>query len=202
LRGPRSNLCRLNHRTNRFKNNCLLKLRDSHIFPSTQIPKSDFLIRGLLYCPCEYRMGVHISKTSRRHWDGEWESGKISGYYICGCRHDELLSPDCPRSVNNSEADQNVWQQVCNVINNPSLLIEQARILVEEFKTDALLYSNDKELIEKELDNLILSRQWVITQARKGALSEAEMDQQLMDMSVKEVQLKKQLIAVQETIDA
>lgn len=179
-----------------------VELRDSHIFPSSQIPKIDFLIRGLLYCPCGYRMGIRVLKTSRDAWKGEWKFGMIRGHYACVCKHEELASPDCPRNVKNSEADRNVWQQVCNAINHPDLLMEQAGLLVEELRTDALIYGNDKELIEKELDTLILNRQWVITQARKGALSEAEMDGQLMDMSVKEVELKKQLYAIQETVDA
>ncbi len=178
-----------------------VELRDSHIFPTSQIPKIDFLIRGLLYCPCGYRMGIRVSKTSRDHWEGEWKFGMIRGHYTCVCKHEELVSPDCPRNVKNSEADRNVWQQVCNAINHPDLLLEQAGLLVEELRTDALIYGNDKELIEKELDTLIQSRQWVITQARKGVLSEADMDRQLMDMSVKEVELKKQLIAIQETVD-
>jgi site-specific DNA recombinase len=179
-----------------------VELRDRHIFPPSQIPKIDFLVRGLLYCPCGYRMGVRILKTSRDHWDGEWKFGMIRGHYTCICKHEELVSPDCPRNVKNTEADQNVWQQVCNAINHPKLLLEQASLLIKELKTDALINDNDKELIEKELDSLIMNRQWVITQARKGVLSEAEMDGQLMDMSVKEVELKKQLYAIQETVDA
>lgn len=179
-----------------------LEIRGTHVFPPTQIPKRDFLIRGLLYCPCGYRMAVRISKTSRKRWNGEWKRGEISGYYLCACRHQELVSPNCPRSVSNQKADQNVWEQVCSAINHPELLMDQARILVEELKESALSQSTDKELIEKELDNLLINRQWVITRARKGAISEAEMEQQLESMSVREVELKKQLTAMQEAVDA
>ncbi|MBI5295575.1 MAG: recombinase family protein [Chloroflexi bacterium] len=179
-----------------------VELRDSYIFPIQQVPKIDFLIRGLLYCPCGYRMGTRISKASRDQWDGEWEAGKIRGIYTCVCKHEELVSPDCPRNIKNTEADWNVWQQVCNAIYHPDLLLEQSRLLVDELKTDALENGNDKELIEKELDSLILNRQWVITQARKGVISEIEMDRQLTDMSIRAVELKKQLNAIQEAVDA
>ncbi len=177
-------------------------IKSTRVFPPTQIPKRDFLIRGLLYCPCGYRMSLHISRPSREHWDGEWKSGKIYGYYLCGCRHQELISPDCPHSVSNKKADQNVWEQVCSAINHPELLMDQARILIEELKEGGLSQSTDKELIEKELDTLLINRQWVITRARKRAISEVEMEQQLTSMSVREVELKKQLAAIQEAIDA
>jgi DNA invertase Pin-like site-specific DNA recombinase len=178
-----------------------LEIKNKRVFPPTQIPKKDFLIRGLLYCPCGYRMATQISKTSRRHWDGEWKSGEIYGYYLCVCRYPELLSPDCPRSVNNRKADQNVWEQVCSAINHPELLMDQARILVEELKDNVLAQNTDSELIEKELNTLFINRQWVITRARKGAISESEMEQQLSSMSIQEVELKKQLTAIDEAID-
>jgi len=178
-----------------------LDIKGRRIFPPTQIPKRDFLIRGLLYCPCGYRMSVHISRTSRKRWRGEWKSGEISGYYLCACRHQELISVKCPHSVSNKEADQNVWEQVCSAINHPELLMAQARILVEELKESALSQGADKELLEKELDNLLINRQWVITRARKGAISEAEMEQQLTSMFIREIELKKQLAAIQEAID-
>ncbi|MFZ5902726.1 MAG: recombinase family protein [Chloroflexota bacterium] len=178
-----------------------LDIKNKRVFPPTHIPKKDFLIRGLLYCPCSYRMATQISKTSRRHWDGEWKCGEIYGYYLCACRHPELLSPNCPRSVSNRKADQNVWEQVCSAINHPELLMDQARILVEELKDSALSQNADRELIEKELNTLFINRQWVITRARKGAISESEMEQQLSSMSIQEVELKKQLTAIDEAID-
>jgi DNA invertase Pin-like site-specific DNA recombinase len=178
-----------------------LEIKGKRVFPPTHIPKKDFMIRGLLYCPCGYRMATQISKTSRRHWDGDWKSGKIFGYYLCACRHPELLSPDCPRSVSNRKADQNVWEQVCSAINHPELLMDQARILVEELKDNVLVQNTDRELIEKELNTLFINRQWVITRARKGAILETEMEQQLSSMSIREVELKKQLTAVDEAID-
>jgi DNA invertase Pin-like site-specific DNA recombinase len=179
-----------------------LAIKEKRVFPPTQIPKRDFLIRGLLYCPCGYRMAVRVSWPSRQHWDGEWKWGKIYGSYLCVCNHEELISPDCPRSVSNRKADQNVWEQVCNAIKHPELLMAQARILVDELKDSAITQSDDRQLVEKELDTLLINRQFVITRARKGAISESEMEELLTGMSVREVELKKQLVAMQELVDA
>jgi hypothetical protein len=121
---------------------------------------------------------------------------------MCVCKHQELISPDCPHTVNNQKADQNVWEQVCSAINHPELLMDQARILVNELKESVQLQGADKDLIEKELDNILIDRQWTITRARRGVISETEMEQQLTSMSIRQVELKKQLVAIQEVIDA
>ena len=178
-----------------------LGVKEKYKFPSRDIPRWDFLLRGLLFCPCNYRMQVQITRPSRDHWDGEWRIGKIKGFYLCSCRHDELVSPECPNHVKSADADVEVWRQVCNAINNPDILVEQARLIVEELRQTALAYNTEKERIEKTLSNLIMDRQWVITQARKGITSEEEMESKLKQMSVLEVSLKSQLISMQETID-
>jgi hypothetical protein len=95
-----------------------------------------------------------------------------------------------------------VWNQVCNVINKPEILIVQARTMVDELSNSALTYSADRERIEKELDTLTINRQWVITQARKGSISEQDMDRQLSEMSLQEASLKQELASIRETIDA
>jgi hypothetical protein len=146
-------------------------------------------------------MQTLVSRPSRKKWDGEWQAGKIYGSYICGCKHDELVSPDCPRNVKNTIADKDVWIQVCNAINKPEILIEKAGEIVDELKENALVYSGEKERIEKTLGNLIIDRQWVITQARKGSISEEDMEQQINDMSLLEASLKRDLNTLQETIN-
>jgi len=178
-----------------------LEIRQSYQYPPTNIPKRDFLIRGLLFCPCDYKMQTLVSRPSRKKWDGEWQAGKIYGSYICGCKHDELVSPDCPRNIKNTLADKDVWIQVCNAINKPEILIEKAGEIVDELKENALVYSEEKERIEKTLGNLIIDRQWVITQARKGNISEEDMEQQINDMSLLEASLKRDLNTLQETIN-
>ncbi len=91
--------------------------------------------------------------------------------------------------------------QVCNAINKPEILIEKARDIVDELKENALTYNEEKERIEKTLGNLIIDRQWVITQALKRSISEDEMERKLNDMSLLEASLKRDLNSLQETIN-
>jgi DNA invertase Pin-like site-specific DNA recombinase len=178
-----------------------LKVKQKYTFPVRNIPRDDFLLRGLLFCPCNYRMQVQINRPDREKWDGQWIPGKLSGLYICSCRHDELVSPECPNHVNYRDADAEVWRQVCAAISNPDFLVEQARLIVEELKNHAMLFSSEKERLEKTLGNLFMDRQWVITQARKGVITEEAMETQLKEMSLLEVKLKGELGSLQQTID-
>ncbi len=49
------------------------------------------------------------------------------------------------------------------------------------------------EELTKQLDELTLERQWVITQARKGKLTDEDMDYQLTNLNIQELSLKKKL---------
>ncbi len=176
-----------------------LKVRQSHVRRPAGISREGFLIRSLLYCPCQYKMQSGILPSSRK---AAAEGQMVSGNYSCGCQHDELRSPDCPRFVNSRKADEDVWNQVSHVIKNPDVLIEQARAMVDELRSAVVAQNADQEQVEKELDALISNRQWVITQARKGSITEQEMDRQLNEMSLREVALKHELSSAREAIDA
>jgi hypothetical protein len=175
-----------------------LEIRQTHVRLPTGISRDGFLIRSLLYCPCQYKMQSSLSSSSRR---AAIEGRMVSGNYSCRCQYDEVRSPDCPRFVNSRRADEDVWNQVCHVIKNPDVLIEQARVMVDELRNSAVTQSADQERIEKELDALASNRQWVITQARKGSITEQEMDRQLSEMSLQEVALKHELSSAREIID-
>ena len=47
--------------------------------------------------------------------------------------------------------------------------------------------------LEKELDALIMGRQWVITQARKNKISSEDMDYQLSSLALQEMTFKREL---------
>lgn len=174
-----------------------LVVKQSKTYPVRGISREDFLIRGLLYCPCGYKMQVRIPSYSRRNYQ---PGKKLTGHYACPCRHNELLSPECPRTVKNVYADGEVWAQVCSAISQPELLVEHARMLVAEMENTTSTQSANKEKIEQELEVLLNNRQWVITQARKGGMSEDEMDARLSEMSIQETALRQALASASDAI--
>ena len=180
-----------------------LQIRRKPVKYSVQNVKHYYLIRGLLYCDCKYKWQKRGAASHYRNDKGEWVKRKmIKGIYFCPNHYEELISPECPRLISRIEADREVWKQVSNAINSPEILLKQARIIVEELKSDASICNIDRERIEKELENIAINRQWTITQTRKGGISEEDMDRQLNEYSLAEAGLKREFACMREAIDA
>ena len=130
---------------------------------------------------------------------GQWQltlTPKSSTQY-----HEEHISPDCPRHIGSKKADADVWEKVCKAIHKPEILLAQARKMVNELRANANILESEQERIQNELDNLTLERQWVITQARKGAISDSDMEYQLGAMTLQELSLKRDLASVRQAVN-
>lgn len=117
----------------------------------------------------------------------------MSSTYCCTQHHKELIHEDCPRSIGHLKADDYVWGKVKGAIDDPEILIARARDYVDDLRKKAKSANEDNDRIQRELDNLVLERKWVITQARKGSISEQDMDEQLADLSAQEITLKQEM---------
>jgi hypothetical protein len=117
----------------------------------------------------------------------------LSSTYCCTQIHKELIHEDCPRSIGHLKADEYVWGKVKDAIENPEILIAGARDYVDDLRRKAQSTTQDNERIQRELDNLLSERQWVITQARKRSISEQDMDRQLAELSAQEMALKQEM---------
>ncbi|MGB8984744.1 MAG: hypothetical protein WCC12_22955, partial [Anaerolineales bacterium] len=138
----------------------------------------------------------------RRNRHGEWIERKTrTGVYYCPQVHPEHVSSDCPRTIGSKKADDDVWEKVCRAINQPEILLAQACNVIEELRANAASLGKEQENIQKELDAIILERQWVITQARKGGISEEDMNYQLGALSLQELSLKRDLASVSQAVD-
>ena len=170
-------------------------------YPARHI-KQNYLIGGLLYCSCNRKWGARSQAARRRDKDGQWVARKTQiGRYFCRQIHEEQISPDCPRQIGSIKADKYVWEKVCQAINHPEILLTQARKMVDELQANSESLEYEKERILKELDALTLERQWVITQARKGSISESDMDYQLGALTLQEVSLKRDFASIEQSIN-
>jgi hypothetical protein len=84
---------------------------------------------------------------------------------------------------------------------DPEILLTQARKMVHELQANSEALEYEKERILNGLDALLLERQWVITQARKGSISESDMDYQLGALTLQEVSLKRDLASIEQSIN-
>ena len=163
--------------------------------------KRDYLVAGLLYCACPRKWGARTNshrptRKDRQGNAGPWADRAPRGTVYCGQRHAELINPECPRTIGAMKADQFVWEKVCAVIDNPELLLGEARRYIGELTQEAETRIADKERLHKELEAMAVERQWVITQARRGTLTEADMEYQLGILTVQEVGLRQEMAAL------
>jgi DNA invertase Pin-like site-specific DNA recombinase len=163
--------------------------------------KQNYLIGGLLYCACGRKWGARSETLRRRNRKGEWMDRPVHSRYYCRQVHEDHISPDCPRQIGTVKADNEVWEKVCKAINDPEILLDSARIIVDELRANAEITESEQERVYKELETLSLERQWVITQARRGGISEADMDLQLGTLTLQELSLRRDLESIKQAIN-
>ena len=178
-----------------------LKIRQENKTHPAHNVKRDYLIGGLLYCPCKRKWaGRTDNRTYKKKYNIKVRKGPW-GRYFCPEEHPERIHPDCPRQIGSRKADDYVWEQVCEAINQPEILIARARETIDELRANADAITEDQERIQKELEAIALERQWVITQARKGAINESDMDYQLGSLTLLESNLKRELTSRQQALN-
>ena len=170
-----------------------VKVRESNkSYPSRNV-KRDYLIGGLMYCQCPRKWGARGASYKK----GNKRRSKPTGVYFCGQRHEEVRHPDCPKTIGSKKADDYVWGKVVEVLDQPDVLISQARKHVKEWRSKVEMSLSQREKFQNELDQLLVERQWIITQARKGKITEEDMDYQIGNISMHEQYLKQELAGVE-----
>jgi hypothetical protein len=73
--------------------------------------------------------------------------------------------------------------------------------MVAELQDNAKTLNEDQDRIQKELDSITLERQWIITQARKGGITESDMDYQLSPLTLQKLSLKREYANIEQAIN-
>lgn len=163
----------------------------------------DYLLSGLLYCDCPRKWLIRANSYTRKNRRGEKEPRRsLYGTYYCSQVHKEVIHPSCPRTIGANKADEYVWAKVCDVINNPEFLIAGAQKYVDELKQKSANISAENKRIQKEMDAIANERQWVITQARKGRITDADMEYQLGALALQELNLKRDLTTCNDIVQS
>ncbi len=152
--------------------------------------KNDYLIRGLLYCDCGLRWRSRTMRSKNK-------SGvSIYGAYYCPRTRHEETSENCPFTIGAKKADIYVWEKVCEAIQQPEILLHAAHEYIDELRTKENDHQSEIDRLQGELDGLIMERQQIITWARKGRISEEDMEYQLTNLTLQELDLKKELASI------
>jgi DNA invertase Pin-like site-specific DNA recombinase len=178
-----------------------LRVRKSKKTHPIRSLKYDYLIGGKLFCACNHKWGSRTNK-SKRNRKGELIRRKTPvRVYYCSQNHKDIVSPNCPRHIGAKKAEDIVWQKICEVIDRPDYLLGQARKIVEQIRESQGSLEKDRMRIHNEIDAVLTERQWVITQARKGAFPVSDMEHQLTQLTYQEVTLRRELSTLGEAIN-
>jgi hypothetical protein len=171
-----------------------IKIRaNNKTYPAHNI-KHGYLIGGLLYCSCNHKWGARANSYTRRNRKGE-SVGHKSLYwtYYCTETHKEMIRPDCSRPIAAKKADAIVWEKVSEALNDPAVLLGNIKMHIAELRQQAETGLGDKERIQQELDSLVMERQKIFTWARKGSITDEDMEYQLTTLTLQEMNIKKEL---------
>lgn len=160
-------------------------------YPARNV-KHDYLIGGLLYCSCGRRWGSRMASYRAKGV----KRATPTGAYFCPERHVERRCADCPKTIGSKKADAFVWGKVLEVLGDPEVLIQGARRYMIALQGRAREATAERERIARRLDDLASERQWVITQARKGMITTADMGMQLGALDMEEAFTRGELVEV------
>jgi hypothetical protein len=155
----------------------------------------------LLTCSCNKKWGGRAVTYKKKNRRGAIVDRK-SFYWIYYCREflKERIQPECPRTIGAHKSDDFVWKKVCEALNDPDVLLGNVRMHIAELRQQAETVLEDKERIQQELDAIMMERQKVITWARKGSITDEDMEYQLSALTLQEMNLKREVASYGELI--
>lgn len=147
--------------------------------------KDDYLCRGMVTCLCGWTWTVRTCRGPR-------QQGK-SGYYGCARKdhQPEQVHKDCPGTIGAKKLDTFVWNFVVTICKNPEIVQNAIDAKIALLQQEMGNIEHEAEQIQRELDRLVDERQWVITTARKGRISEDDMESQLAAIDLQAMELRK-----------
>jgi len=149
--------------------------------------KEDYLCAGLVYCGCGWRLQARTNGQSRHHRN-QGKEYRLTGDYVCQrpATQPENQPDNCAWSTGSKKVDDFVWDYVKRICTQPALVRNAIARKLEAIGVEQESQEQEIERLVKELERLLQERQWVITQARRGAITEGDMDLQLRTLQVQE----------------
>lgn len=147
--------------------------------------KEDYLCRGMVTCPCGWIWTVRTSHSKR-------QTGKC-GFYGCSRKdhQPENMQSDCPGTIGAKKLDEFVWAFVVTICKNPDIVRKAIDAKIANLEAELGDIESETEQIQRELSRLADERQWVITMARKSAITDDDMEKQLAAIDLQAMELRK-----------
>ncbi|MBL8057046.1 MAG: hypothetical protein JNK29_10135, partial [Anaerolineales bacterium] len=147
--------------------------------------RAESLAAGRVFCKaCQVQMRViaHLSK------------GRRYSYYKC-LNHTSVgvNPPECAKSVRLPRLDAEIWRKVYEVLTQPGKFERLLEERIKAIQAEAQDAEVECEKLQGRLGELAIEEQWIITQARKKRISEAQMEMQLRALALERAEAEKDL---------
>lgn len=158
--------------------------------------KHSALAAGLISCAaCRTAMQVRSQRSGyKRKSDGKHS---VWVAYICSSYGNLVPTPNCVKRAQVKMIDEQIWAKLWALFSEPRRL-EQA---IEERVKQLLITEADAEQeiarLDRELSELGIERQRVITLARKGLINEDDLSRQLFELDLQAKSLQRELTDAQ-----
>jgi DNA invertase Pin-like site-specific DNA recombinase len=154
--------------------------------------KHDALAAGIIYCSaCNTAMRV----TTRTNGYTRMRDGKRKVWigYICCSYGNRVPSPCCVMTAGVKSVDEQIWRKVWALISVPGKMESAIQKRIEELQAEQANAEIDTTRIAQQLEAVMMERQWVITQARKGRITDDDMEIQLLELDIQAKTLRREL---------
>ena len=173
-------------------------MRGRQRYPVRNARELGFLLMGKLYDPHGHRMNYRINRYN--YYATKASGGKKVrqerknplAYGTCSVAYDDGPC-DFRRVVRLRAIEQAVWDKVAPFLLDPQNIKQVASELVAKWQGDRKKHRADVEKLERLLARLKEERQWVITQGRKGVLTDDDMAEQLVVVTQEERDARRKL---------
>lgn len=164
------------------------RLANHKSYPASNM-KAQALIAGLCYCKaCNARMSAG-SKLAKRA-NGE----KVRRpRYECPMPHQRAAFDGCAKSVAIPKIDGEVWQRLWELFADPVEFERRLEARIAALREQEANAGETCEKLNNRLAEIGLQRQWVITMARKGIITEDDMGTQLGALEIERLGLEREL---------
>lgn len=153
--------------------------------------KQDYLCVGLVYCVCGWKCHTVTNRGNRAKGYTEPKSGSY------GCQrysvNPESRPPDCAISTGSKKVDTYVWDFVKRICARPEILQAAIARKIDALRAEQGDLESEINSLQGKVDEVTNERQWVITQARKGSITEDDMRMQLAALQFQELAYRKEL---------
>lgn len=145
--------------------------------------KNEYLLAGKIWCTC----------GKRRAGEGAMNGKHL--YYRCTDRIKSFpLSPNCIEAgINARQADSLVWQQVCEIMSTPELMIKQVDRWLHNRKSESGNSGIDIQTVGKEINKVTEQEKRYTTAFGEGLISMEQLKEYLAPLRKKTAELTKLL---------